>query len=623
MYNYERIIEINNELALLPAGNLTYKNIKGKAQPYLQWNENGKTITKYVKIGEREAVLKKIERKKALLDELKELETSMVADEESPYGKGIADSRDTYIRFINDVNRGYEFATNVVLGSNLDSMVEKVSQFEKRDCFGKLKKYIDGEYNGKVCLVYGLRRTGKTTLLLHAIGNLTKEQQRKAVYIKANSSNTMADISKDLKALKQMGYQYFFIDEVTLIDDFIDSAALFSDIYAAMGVKIVLSGTDSLGFWFTLKGELYDRAFTIHTTYIPFSEFSRLLKVDDIDTYIRYGGTLKAGEIAFDDEDALEPDASFRDDESTRRYIDTAICQNIQHSLNCCRNGIYFRHLQNLYDEGELTGAINRIIESMNHQFLLKILTAKFKSHDLGSAAELMRKQTSEENQTDVLDMIDREAVTKGLMDILQIKNKENMNIGITNAHVAEIKEYLTALDLVVDCPRETYIPDSDSMEYVLFTQPGMRFCQAQALVFVLMKDKTFSKESERIKKLIQNRILEEVSGRMLEDMVLLETSRALPKTRKAFKLTMSRSEFDMVIYDEKSDSCELYEIKHSKQVVTNQYHALNDAEECDLVEKKYGKIVKKCVLYRGAHLELENGVIYDNVESYLKGLQR
>ena len=40
----------------------------------------------------------------------------------------------------------------------------------------------------------------------------------------------------------------FFIDEVTLMPDFIDSAALFSDIYAAQGMKIVLSGTDSLGF---------------------------------------------------------------------------------------------------------------------------------------------------------------------------------------------------------------------------------------------------------------------------------------------------------------------------------------------------------------------------------------
>ena len=35
--------------------------------------------------------------------------------------------------------------------------------------------------------------------------------------------------------------------------EFIDSAALLSDVYAAQGMKIVLSGTDSLGFWFALR----------------------------------------------------------------------------------------------------------------------------------------------------------------------------------------------------------------------------------------------------------------------------------------------------------------------------------------------------------------------------------
>ena len=50
--------------------------------------------------------------------------------------------------------------------------------------------------------------------------------------------------------------------------DFIDSAALFSDVFAAMGMKIILSGTDSLGFWLAMDQELYDRAKPIHTTFI-------------------------------------------------------------------------------------------------------------------------------------------------------------------------------------------------------------------------------------------------------------------------------------------------------------------------------------------------------------------
>ena len=49
---------------------------------------------------------------------------------------------------------------------------------------------------------------------------------------------------------EKQGFRYVFIDEVTLLSDFIEGAALFSDIFASSGMKIVLSGTDSLGFLF-------------------------------------------------------------------------------------------------------------------------------------------------------------------------------------------------------------------------------------------------------------------------------------------------------------------------------------------------------------------------------------
>lgn len=116
-----------------------------------------------------------------------------------------------------------------------------------------------------------------------------------------------------------------FLDEITLMKDFIDSAALFSDVFATMGMKLVLTGTDSLGFWLAMDEELYDRAKLIHTTFIPYREYSRLLGIDSIDEYIRYGGTLCAGEIHFEERVFDAEDASFRDDETTRRYIDTAI----------------------------------------------------------------------------------------------------------------------------------------------------------------------------------------------------------------------------------------------------------------------------------------------------------
>ena len=596
----KRIVELENEIAILPQGSINIKKIKGKEQPYLQWTENGKSKSKYIKKDEREQIIAGVERRKQLQDELRELKKLEVVD--TPVAT--------------------KFETSVVIGNRLLAMTKGVRNWKERDCFKQLQKYLNSDATDRVCLIFGLRRTGKTTMLRQAVLKMTPDQAAKTAYIKAKGTDTMAAINRDLEKLLELGYENVFIDEVTLMEDFIDSAALFSDIYAAQGMKIVLSGTDSLGFWFALHQELYDRAVTIHTTFIPFREHSRLLGIDSIDEYIRYGGTLRAGELDFDDEDINAEDASFRDDESTRRYIDTAICKNIQHSLSCCQDGGYFRHLQSLYETREMTGAINRIIEDMNHRFLIRILINKFKSHDLGSAADVLRRERDPERRTDILDRIDKEAVTKRLMDLLEIRNQEDQLIGITNAHVEEIKEYLKALDLIIDVPNETVIPSAEPLENIIFTQPGMRYCQAQALVHALAKDKLFVSLSEHEKSLVSERILEEVRGRMMEEIILLETFKSVKKNKRVFKLTFSVGEYDMVIYDSKENTCECYEIKHSNQIVPAQTKYLVDEEKLEQTSKRFGDISKRCVLYRGEDMILENGIEYRNVEEYLKKLE-
>lgn len=154
------------------------------------------------------------------------------------------------------------------------------------DCFTQIQEYLYSDTLDKVCLVYGLRRTGKTTMLRQCLYEMKEGDFKRSVYIKATFTDTMAALNKDLKQLRELGIKYVFIDEVTLISDFIDSAAILSDIYSAMGMKIVLSGTDSLGFWLAVHEELYDRAVMVHTTYIPFSEHSRLLGIMDQDYFL-------------------------------------------------------------------------------------------------------------------------------------------------------------------------------------------------------------------------------------------------------------------------------------------------------------------------------------------------
>ena len=76
-----------------------------------------------------------------------------------------------------------------------------------------------------------------------------------------------------------------------------------------------------------------------------------------------------------------------------------------------------------------------------------------------------------------------------------------------------------------------------------------------------------------------------------------------------------------MVIYDEKENSCEIFEIKHSGKQAPEQYRHLVDEDKCRQTERRFGSIQGRFVLYRGEGTQLENGVTYWNVEDYLKSL--
>lgn len=83
---------------------------------------------------------------------------------------------------------------------------------------------------------------------------------------------------------------------------------------------------------------------------------------------------------------------------NTNEYIDSAIARNIQHSLRNYQYGGHFRDLQELYDAGELTNAINRIVEDMGHRFTREVIqralnhmTWEYREITLGQIEEIQR----------------------------------------------------------------------------------------------------------------------------------------------------------------------------------------------------------------------------------------
>lgn len=592
---YNKIIA---EIEILPSGGITYKKINGKEYAYYQWREEGKQRSRRTKDEELEELAKQIERRKELQNLIKDID----------------------IQEVDKKKESHQLRCAVRIGKELEHFVKPVAKWVKRECYQQLHDYVYGDIHDRVYILYGLRRTGKTTLIRQLISEMDSAMRSKTVFIQIQDSKSLDDVNQDLKYLEQKGYRYVFIDEVTLLNEFIEGAALFSDVFAASGMKIVLSGTDSLGFMFSEDEELYDRCIMSHTTFIPYREFEKVLGIVGIDDFIRYGGTMSPGGKQYNDNASI-----FATKKSTDEYVDSAIARNIQHSLKNYKYEGHFRSLRELYEKNELTNAINRIVEDMNHRFTMEVLTRDFKSNDLRISASNLRKDR--EAPTDILDRIDILKVNETLKSLLEIKDKAEQSVEIQDAHRFEIKEYLDLLDLTVEI-ESRWMSDYNRRETrTAFSQPGMRYSQAEFLVKSLMQDEVFRELSLEERNRVTERIIDEIKGRMMEDIVLLET-KVSKKNCEVFRLQFAVGEFDMVVFYPKEGNCEVYEIKHSKEVVPQQCRHLLDEQKCKDTEFRYGPITGKYVIYRGATTTLSEAgvdvvedVTYLNVEEYLKKL--
>ena len=119
----KRIMELENELAILPQGSINIKKINGKEQPYLQWTENGKSKSKYIKKIEREEIFSGVERRKQLQEELHELKKLEPVDTPVPT----------------------KFETSVVISNRLIAMTKGVRNWKERDCFKQLQRYLNND----------------------------------------------------------------------------------------------------------------------------------------------------------------------------------------------------------------------------------------------------------------------------------------------------------------------------------------------------------------------------------------------------------------------------------------------------------------------------------------------
>ena len=588
--------EIESIIETLPKGIVSVKTIRGKARYYHQWYENHRQQTKYIRFEDYPELKSRIEYRKELERRLEQ----------------IRPKRSEPIRYQLDV----------LTGDALRTMTYDVIGLDRRDCYPILERYLHSR-SRKVCVLYGLRRTGKSTLMLHAIDGLSDEEFERAAYIHIEKRDSMASLRHDLFLLQEQGFRFVFIDEATLIDGFIDSSAFFADVIAAMGMRIVLSGTDSLGFLLAQNDLLYGKVVGIHTTYIPYREHRRLLGIEDVDDYIRYGGVLRQVEFDIESPPETIDDLAFYDESTASKYVDIAIARNIQNSLKKYDWGNNFRSLVMLNEYGLLTGAINRVVSDTNHRFLATVMNDDYHSQHVDEVVRNVGEDRNPATRDDVFDLIDMDRLNSELMKALDISNPDE-RARLSMANVEDIRDYLELLEVFTKMPVETQDPHRDVSSYSLCIQPGMRFCQAQEFVRILSREEAFRNKPPEKRRAILDRAEETIFGHMLEEIVLYDTLMSIDARRySVFKLFLLRGDVDMVIVDNKELTCTLFEIKHSSSDVPTQYRRLFDPECCDYIERTWGRIVGRFVLYRGTKKDTGKGVRYLNVSEFLANLPK
>ncbi len=72
----KRIAALETELSNCVNGYISYKKIRGKEKPYLQWSENGKLKSRYIKSDELKDVRAMIEHRKQIQEEIKALKAT-------------------------------------------------------------------------------------------------------------------------------------------------------------------------------------------------------------------------------------------------------------------------------------------------------------------------------------------------------------------------------------------------------------------------------------------------------------------------------------------------------------------------------------------------------------------
>lgn len=434
---------------------------------------------------------------------------------------------------------------------NPETFTTDISGMNKRKAFAILKDFVLGDecYQGEILAVCGLKRTGKTTLLkqlLCAIDTYTES----CAFLEMQDSDIMKTLERRIEEEQAKGKTVIFINEITIVSDFINNSSSLADCFAKAGVRIIISGKDSLSIAFAEDYELYDRVRKVNTTYTSFAEYHTLFPSEDINDYIRYGGLFYKNEA----------EKSTIGYENILSYLHDAVTMNIANSL------------KNNADIDKRDSAFKNINETE-----LKSITEKAAGLYSGSP--------------------DGEIIT-ALTD-----KKDNADCYITPQMIKELEKWLKEIGFLSFIEKRTFANVSGVWKKL---PPTYEYHIVQPAVRYSFLKKAAESEIERYQHLDKQRqkeMAETLNRNMLDEIVgqtvIFDVMSSLPDERyivcKPEFMHENRlfNGYDMLIYDRQENSYRYFLIRRKSDD-----YADNIEEIMSVAESHFGECKSVCMLY-------------------------
>lgn len=378
--------------------------------------------------------------------------------------------------------------------------------------------HTKGAANHHVCVMYGLRRTGKTTLILQAVRRLLDEgvPQEKIGYFTGMKGDTFDDLYLELEAHKEL--KYIFIDEIGFFEGFLQSGNyLYDTLVRLSGCKVVIAGTNLPALYVAGKRTLYDRCRMIRVPYLSFYEHCKfVLRTDNPDKaafmrYMQYGGL-------------------FAEPEDIAEYVQTSITDSIVELFDTQPENEVFVWLRPGSEDVNWKGYVNTVM----------LLSSNYvSSRSLQRHPPLL--QDYEALDTKVTKQIVREF-------------KQYFSLSVQDrAYQMKRTETVALLDFLVHCGVIAVLPNLYGD-----TEPYKCYVQAPFLRFHF---------TEKLREMTNVRILDEqkpLFGGLLEAAVVSEYQQSHPGARTCFARTHCPQgsshvdEIDLIDMDAKAG----YEVK-------------------------------------------------------------